>query len=1236
MLGVEEVAPCANHGQDGVTGCGMNDETLAVTGAQENVWNHTDHSTENIYPEKSQEESCTEHRAYLATSRLRRAGTEEYRTAGTQWLAVASMNGCCKPPNSTKGVTEPATARTQSVTNDTHVQICGSVAKEVITSKIREQRCENGEVQASRTKSVDRVLNGHSRTDSKSIPNGKIRPYQGGEQLPENLHVDKFAVQDFSAKRKATSSVPTANENFDYCSPPKKRYTSYLARGHVASAVPQEAAHSGQHTVPPVCTNALHPASGQENKSTVRTQTVNSSVRKAQTSQPGDKPMYPETKTEGMEQLQPGGLVFTPFQPTIQIEVPAVLMFHPQQIPLSLPCSSQQVSQQPVITLNSECRPVPNDVPNDVPQMMMQNISSHQLPVEAKLAQQSTPPAESVQPQILSFEMLLKGNGINVIHPDVAQSHQMATVIGQNTTAVSEREIMTKTNQHQVKQAYTSASCQDRPGLTSSATTDVETSPVGQLRLNGTTISREGQYTVSYSCYKQGKPAVPLQQRHHDYFPHKDITLQGHLPNVCQGIGNQDTGKHFDATYSDLPARKLSGQDGGEGRPHGGSEGPVKYPSAPNLLFTTTGFAPTANMSPCYTSGEGRTFSNGSQDMSHLVMRSDATAGRKSVESLLQGQPPFAMTTNYENLMFQSPDFDIHSIMLETHVTKQQPVPNKQHSVMVPNNPQYSPGQSGLREPSPMVNRSVQQLLLETNVTNQSPVEQLTTEGFGHSQPGQATRKSPHIYWPVRRQEIHGQNASHLIQTNPLPRESSYGTQPSTNNSTSDLYKILNASRHDQAPNPFRGSTSPRTGSLSATPQSTPRASPELQYGLQEAEANGGIHRLLLPRTGPMEHVRVEKLCVVCRDKASGLHYGAMACEGCKGFFKRTVQNRRLYACVRGEYRCEVVMEKRNLCQGCRLRRCMRKGMMIAAVREDRVPGGRLKRKRREWINKKHDVTKEPPVSPDTETGYDVDSRESLTSHPVVTNSRLVQELLACEEPAANGKINGEATEHAHILYDLEDARCDTAHAIQNLGNYLVARLVRWLKKFPFQEKFGQQDLSRLLSNKWMELTLMDSIIQPRLYPRQQDDVTEIPRMTLMQRIYYNELRLQKYLATLRGSTPHNSIRDSGERKGQTDELTGVLERLHHVTTTLQKLHMSREEYVILKAMVLFNQDGPFDTTPVLYQLLDELCLTENCRADPCRLGSLLVRLPELTTAAIIVKEEDGRLPFFLDALLCR
>lgn len=68
--------------------------------------------------------------------------------------------------------------------------------------------------------------------------------------------------------------------------------------------------------------------------------------------------------------------------------------------------------------------------------------------------------------------------------------------------------------------------------------------------------------------------------------------------------------------------------------------------------------------------------------------------------------------------------------------------------------------------------------------------------------------------------------------------------------------------------------------------------------------------------------------CVVCGDKASGRHYGVISCEGCKGFFKRSVRKNVKYTCL-GSNRCIVNKTMRNRCQSCRWQKCLASGMKV-------------------------------------------------------------------------------------------------------------------------------------------------------------------------------------------------------------------------------------------------------------------------------------------------------------------
>nr|KAF6291539.1 RAR related orphan receptor C [Myotis myotis] len=85
--------------------------------------------------------------------------------------------------------------------------------------------------------------------------------------------------------------------------------------------------------------------------------------------------------------------------------------------------------------------------------------------------------------------------------------------------------------------------------------------------------------------------------------------------------------------------------------------------------------------------------------------------------------------------------------------------------------------------------------------------------------------------------------------------------------------------------------------------------------------------------------------CKICGDKSSGIHYGVITCEGCKGFFRRSQHCGVAYACTR-QQNCPIDRTSRNRCQHCRLQKCLALGMS-----RDAVKFGRMSKKQRDSLH---------------------------------------------------------------------------------------------------------------------------------------------------------------------------------------------------------------------------------------------------------------------------------------------
>ncbi|KAK6746445.1 hypothetical protein RB195_012505 [Necator americanus] len=186
-------------------------------------------------------------------------------------------------------------------------------------------------------------------------------------------------------------------------------------------------------------------------------------------------------------------------------------------------------------------------------------------------------------------------------------------------------------------------------------------------------------------------------------------------------------------------------------------------------------------------------------------------------------------------------------------------------------------------------------------------------------------------------------------QPNPFASQALfYGQQPQFSQVATDSRRGSHGTTSSSSANSHAGTPSPHHG-LQPPPSPSPSAT---VFSAQHLLRFG---HCMLPQTFDFPTAstasssvdeEAEKVCAVCGDRAVCFHYGARTCEGCKGFFKRTVQKASKYACA-GNRNCPIEKRYRSRCQACRFQKCLNVGMVKEIVRHGSLSGrrGRLSSK---------------------------------------------------------------------------------------------------------------------------------------------------------------------------------------------------------------------------------------------------------------------------------------------------
>ncbi|XP_073928401.1 estrogen receptor isoform X3 [Castor canadensis] len=219
-----------------------------------------------------------------------------------------------------------------------------------------------------------------------------------------------------------------------------------------------------------------------------------------------------------------------------------------------------------------------------------------------------------------------------------------------------------------------------------------------------------------------------------------------------------------------------------------------------------------------------------------------------------------------------------------------------------------------------------------------------------------------------------------------------------------------------------------------------------------------------------MESAKETRYCAVCSDYASGYHYGVWSCEGCKAFFKRSIQGNRHndYMCP-ATNQCTIDKNRRKSCQACRLRKCYEVGMMKGGIRKDRRGGRMLKHKRqRDDIEGRNEVGSSGDMRAANFWPSPLVIKHTKKNSPALslTADQMVRALLEAEPP---------------IIYSEYDPTRPFSEAsmmglLTNLADRELVHMINWAKRVPGFGDLTLHDQVHLLECAWLEILMIGLI----------------------------------------------------------------------------------------------------------------------------------------------------------------